>query len=108
MGRYRLPRLSRIGNMTLPAPIEIQGDPRKPGFRVLCNVCGRPVDMWKIQTPVARAPFDPSNAMDTMGMVRMANTGEVIFSVEYHGEYFGVSNWRGVIASSNEDSEIKR
>jgi hypothetical protein len=88
---------ARIANMTLPAPIDIQGKPYEKGFRVLCNVCGRPVDMWKVETPIRRAAIDPLNPMDAAGMIRMENTGEIIFAVECHGEKFKASNRRGLL-----------
>lgn len=74
--------------MTLPAKLQIEGCPGENDFRIICSVCKRPVDKWEIETPVARAPFDPSNPLDVAGAVRMANTGEVILTVECHGERF--------------------
>lgn len=82
--------------MSVPATVNIIGDPGKPGFRVICNRCNGPVERWTVETPIARAPFDPSNTLDCVGAIRMANTGEIILTVECHGEKFRASNWMGI------------
>lgn len=58
-------------------------------FSVKCMKCGRPVNSWIIDTPVES---DGSSLI-----TRMRRTGEIILTVECHGEKWRASNWRGII-----------
>jgi hypothetical protein len=54
-----------------------------------CIKCGRRVDSFRIETPAVK---EGPRYQD-----KFVNTGEVIFTVECHGETWRASNWRGLI-----------
>lgn len=61
----------------------------KPMPPVFCEKCGRAVESVTIEKPAVS--FDGDD-----GYTASAHTGEIIITVECHGERWSMSNWRGV------------
>lgn len=55
---------------------------------VRCEKCGRQVDEFIVETPIAEVPWNS-------GFRKFEHTGEVIITVRCHGETWRASNRRG-------------
>jgi|TARA_Y100000034_G_scaffold122071_1_gene167076 hypothetical protein len=80
-----------MGNKnTLPTKIDESGGLSFPGEGAAphCLMCNRQVDFYKVETPVSEIVWGGD-------YTRFKHSGEIIVTVECHGEKWRASNWRG-------------
>ena len=76
-----------MDNLHVATGLEIRetGDP----FEVWCRKCNRQVDFFKVETPLQEVPDD------RLGMMKKVHTGEIILTVECHGDRWRASSRHG-------------
>ncbi len=73
--------------------LEIRGRGADGPFVVWCHKCDKHVDLFEVETPIQDVPDER-----LPGLMKKVNTGEIIVTVECHGERWRMSNRWGRLA----------
>lgn len=69
--------------------VEVRGQK----FSIWCDICNKPAERYKVETPVVSVCIDRL-------MREKQHSGEIILTVECHGKQWRASNWRGRLPHS--------